>query len=339
MKLGHGGTLDPMATGVLIVGVGNGTRELQRFLNCTKTYEATILFGAATDTYDVMGKVLAKAPYDHINRRLVEEALASFRGKIMQRPPIYSALRMEGKRLYEYAREGKELPREIEARPMEVQELEIVEWLEPADHDYQWPAEEAEEEAKRVAQEIIHLHDFSNASAASSGVKNKGEMPSTDSGKRKRIADEDDDLVRSRALLSKRKEEDPSVSMSGALQGSDEEVPAACADIGTVSTIAEHVGNPASPSKGPPAVKLRMTVTSGFYVRSLSFDLGKKVGSLAIMSDLVRTRQGDFRLGHNVLEFEDIEKGEEFWGPKVESMLTAWEEATLEPGEEASIKP
>ena len=105
-----------MATGVLIMGVGKGTKQLQGFLECTKSYEATILFGAATDTYDVLGKVLRRAEYKHVTKEGVEKALAGFRGNIMQRPPIYSALRMEGKRLYEYAREGKEIPREIEER-------------------------------------------------------------------------------------------------------------------------------------------------------------------------------------------------------------------------------
>jgi len=69
-----------------------------------------------------------------------------------------------------------------------------------------------------------------------------------------------------------------------------------------------------------------MTVTSGFYVRSLCHDLGAAVGSLGIMSSLVRSRQGDFELEKNVLAFEDLEKGEDVWGPKVKSMLEEWQE-------------
>ena len=88
VKLGHGGTLDPMATGVLIVGVGNGTKDLNKFLHGTKQYTADVLFGASTDTYDTLGKVVKRAPTEHLSRETVEEALKKFRGKGKQRPPI-----------------------------------------------------------------------------------------------------------------------------------------------------------------------------------------------------------------------------------------------------------
>lgn len=341
VKLGHGGTLDPMATGVLIVGVGSGTKQLPSFLKCTKTYETTILFGAATNTYDVMGRVLAKAPYSHITRELVEDALAAFRGEIMQRPPIYSALRMDGKRLYQYAREGKEIPKEIQERPMEVKELEIVEWLEASDHDYKWPSDEAAHDEKVLAKQLFDVEVSSNP-AATLDSDNQGEKPLQSLGKRKRIIDEDDDLVKSKTP-SKRKEEDPSVCMSGALQisneESNEEAPTTIEDHESSLANTEQSSTSSPPQKGPPAVKVRMTVTSGFYVRSFSHDLGKKVGSLAMMSELVRTRQGDFRLGQNVLEYEDIGKGEECWGPKVERLLYEWDKDGSEPSEEDPSKP
>lgn len=328
MKIGHGGTLDPIATGVLIIGVGSGTKQLQSFLNCTKTYEATVLFGAATDSYDATGKMLAKAPYDHVTKQLVEDALSAFKGKIMQRPPIYSALRIEGKRLYEYAREGKEIPREIRERPMEVKELEIVEWLDASDHAYKWPSDEAGHDVKMVAQEMFHLKETSSNPATTPDSQNKSETPLPSSEKRKRIVDEDDDLVKSRTP-SKRKEEDPSVNMSGALQISDEEAPTKTEDHELSLANTEQTSNSPPPKPGPPAVKLRMTVTSGFYVRSFCYDLGKKVGSLAFMCDLVRTRQGDFTLGQNVLEYEDIGKGEECWAPKVERLLDEWRDQNV----------
>ena len=324
VRLGHGGTLDPMATGVLIVGVGNGTKHLQSFLDCTKTYEATVLFGAATDTYDVMGKVLAKAPYEHVTKQKVEDALASFRGKIMQRPPIYSALRMEGKKLYEYAREGKELPREIQERPMEVKELEIIQWLEAPDHNYQWPSEEAGVEEKLAAKEVLHLEKVNDTPADPSDGQNMTDLPSPTSGKRKRVVDEDDDLVQSTSPLLKRREEDPSLSMSGAIQSLDEPASIVVEASEPSSVMTKPVTNQPSSPQGPPAVKLRMTVTSGFYVRSLSHDLGKKVGSLAIMSELVRTRQGDFN---------EIEKGEECWGPRIERLLDDWQQNMSDPNE------
>jgi len=143
VKIGHGGTLDPLATGVLIAGVGKGTKSLQDFLLCTKVYETVVLFGTSTDTYDRVGKVLRRAPYEHITKEKVEEALGQFRGKFMQLPPLFSALKMNGKPLYEYAREGKEIPREIERREVEVLNLELVEWMEGGTHSHEAPTDEA----------------------------------------------------------------------------------------------------------------------------------------------------------------------------------------------------
>jgi len=326
VKIGHGGTLDPMATGVLIMGVGKGTKQLQGFLECTKTYEATVLFGAATDTYDVLGKVLKKAEYAHVTRGSVESALERFRGKIMQRPPLYSALRMEGKRLYEYAREGKELPKEIEKRPVEVKELEIAEWLDGGTHKYAWPKEDAEEEAKNLAEKV---HEAVAASEIEDDVSR------TNGAKRKRsLVDDDDDPVSSKKTNLK-EEVDPETLVSGGLQSPSQpvsEFPGAIIPP-TVNDQVRSVQTSPSSDQGPPAVKLRMTVTSGFYVRSLSHELGEAVGSLACMSELVRTRQGNFALGKNVLEYEILEKGEEVWAPQVEQLLDKW----IKRGDEFSV--
>ncbi|KAK3062176.1 pseudouridine synthase pus4, partial [Teratosphaeriaceae sp. CCFEE 6253] len=141
--MGHGGTLDPLATGVLILGVGAGTKALGSFLACTKSYEAVVLFGVGTDSYDTEGKVVARGAYAHVTREKVEGALGAFRGEIMQRPPIFSALRVQGKRLYEYAREGKEVPVEIQERPVTVGGVEVVEWMDGGGHGYKWPEREA----------------------------------------------------------------------------------------------------------------------------------------------------------------------------------------------------
>jgi tRNA pseudouridine55 synthase len=157
VKMGHGGTLDPLATGVLILGVGSGTKSLGNFLACTKSYEAVVLFGKATDSYDTEGKIVAKKSFDHVTKDKVEEAMKQFRGKIMQRPPIFSAIRIEGKRLYEYAREGKEVPREIEERAVQVEELEITEWMEGGTHGYHWPDAEADRAEKVFADKVLHL--------------------------------------------------------------------------------------------------------------------------------------------------------------------------------------
>ncbi|KAK2066512.1 hypothetical protein P8C59_000322 [Phyllachora maydis] len=154
VKMGHGGTLDPLATGVLILGVGKGTKQLSNFLGCTKSYETVALFGASTDTYDRVGRIIKKGDYSQVTREAVEEALKSFKGRIKQIPPLYSALKMNGKPLYEYAREGKAIPREIETREVDVAKMELVEWYKPGTHNHRWPAEEAEESEKKLVNAV-----------------------------------------------------------------------------------------------------------------------------------------------------------------------------------------
>ena len=331
VKIGHGGTLDPLATGVMIVGVGKGTKHLQGFLGCTKTYEAMVLFGAATDTYDVLGKILKKGPYQSITKEKVEAALGQYRGKIMQRPPLYSALHIDGKRLYEYAREGKELPREIEKRPVEVQELEIVEWLDGGKHSHQLPEQEAEAESKELAEKVLHFSEVVGAAGEgeSSHVK-IAENNSTSKRKRSLVESEEGDIVKKKPNLDKQ-ETDLETLMSGALDPEEDQSnpePQDGADLPSHEPKASSNSTSAPTDTGPPAVKLRMTVTSGFYVRSLSHDLGETLGSFACMSALVRTRQGQYELGENVLEYEDLDKGEEVWGPKVKGFLEEWERET-----------
>ena len=143
-----------MATGVLTIGVGKGTKVLQSFIECTKTYDAVVVFGGQTDTYDVTGKIISRGPYEHITKEMLEKALEPFRGKIEQMPPLYSALKMNGKPLYEYAREGKELPRAIEKRAVEVKELELMEFYPSGTHEYKLPAEEAGEAEIKLANAV-----------------------------------------------------------------------------------------------------------------------------------------------------------------------------------------
>lgn len=315
-----------MATGVLIMGVGKGTKDLQSFLECTKSYEATILFGGATDTYDTLGKVLRRAEYGHVTRETVKKALGRFTGKIMQRPPIYSALRVQGKRLYEYAREGKEVPTEIMERPVEVKDLQIVEWLEGGSHQYKLPEEEAEVEAQEVAEKVLNLDGVVAGASIIDGTED------VNGNKRKReLAGFEDSVVSNkRPALDQKDAPSPQMLMSGGLQIPEQN--SSKFPEPALPTSADHdcrfPPQESSPSldKGPPAVKLRMTVTSGFYVRSLSHDLGEAVGSLACMSALVRTRQGDYELGKNVLEYEVLEKGEDVWAPQIQKLLEQWDQ-------------
>ena len=122
-KVGHAGTLDPMATGVVVVAIGPVTRLIRFVQDQPKEYLATALFGVATDTLDADGAVLTREPMD-VTEKGVIEAAGRFVGRIHQIPPMVSALKHEGRRLYELAREGTVIERE--ARPVDVYELEIL---------------------------------------------------------------------------------------------------------------------------------------------------------------------------------------------------------------------
>jgi tRNA pseudouridine55 synthase len=229
--MGHGGTVDPLASGVLIVGIGRGTKSLSQYLGCTKTYETVVLFGASTDTYDRTGVVTERADCRHVTRELVEEKLEGFRGTIQQMPPVYSALKINGMRAVEYVRQGQSLPRELESREMDVEECTILDYYAPEQHAFAMPGEDQPANA--------------------------------------------------------------------------------------------------------PAVKVRLTVSSGFYVRSFAHDLGLACNTRSHMATLLRTRQADFSTSHTpdtpdllcTLTFADLEAGEDVWGAKLRPQLEKWVEA------------
>lgn len=126
IKVGHGGTLDPLASGVLIIGVGTGTKKLSYYLGeCTKTYETRAVLGQSTTTGDSEGEVLTRTEVDHVTLDDLKKAAVKFVGKSKQTPPIYSALKVNGKPLYEYAREGIPLPKAIKARDVTVELFEV----------------------------------------------------------------------------------------------------------------------------------------------------------------------------------------------------------------------
>ena len=122
-RIGHGGTLDPMATGVLPVFVGRATRGVEFFEHAEKTYETLLLPGLTTDTEDVTGTVLQKRQ-GSLTERDVEAVLPRFRGEILQVPPMYSALKVNGQKLCDLARKGKEVARK--PRPITIHELEFL---------------------------------------------------------------------------------------------------------------------------------------------------------------------------------------------------------------------
>jgi len=128
-RVGHAGTLDPAATGVLPVCLGQGTRVTEYLVDAAKTYRAQIELGVATDTYDASGKITEQGDPSGISREQVESALASFRGTIQQIPPMYSAVKHLGQPLYKLARSGIEVERK--SRRAEIYRLEITDWQLP----------------------------------------------------------------------------------------------------------------------------------------------------------------------------------------------------------------
>ena len=124
-RIGHGGTLDPMATGVLPVFVGRGTRGVEFFEHAEKAYETVLQLGITTDTEDISGEVLEKRDV-HISETEFTEILSQFRGKIMQVPPMYSALKVNGQKLCDLARKGKTVERQ--PREIEIFELTMLEF-------------------------------------------------------------------------------------------------------------------------------------------------------------------------------------------------------------------
>jgi tRNA pseudouridine55 synthase len=127
-KAGHTGTLDPFATGLLPLCFGEATKFSQDLLEADKTYETTVHLGISTNTGDTEGEAIATAEVN-VTREQIDAALAQFRGPIMQVPPMYSALKRDGKAYYEYAREGITLERE--ARPVTIHQLEFVSYEAP----------------------------------------------------------------------------------------------------------------------------------------------------------------------------------------------------------------
>ncbi|KAL7411267.1 pseudouridine synthase, partial [Mrakia frigida] len=249
-KIGQGGTLDPLADGVLVVGLGKGTKELGRFLLCSKEYRTVGILGCSTDSYDSDGAIVDTAPWEHLTRQDVENVLDRFRGEILQTPPIYSALKMDGKPLYEYARSNTPLPRPIEARKQIVHELVLESWQEARTeeggegHGFRWPEKVLGKEEREVLE------------------------------KSKKLMDDAEKVPSSTTASTESKPVPSSSSSSSTLPPS-------------TSTTKRVI---------PPVFTLRMTVSSGTYVRSIVHDIAQALNSAAHVVVLTRTRQGEFSL-------------------------------------------
>ncbi len=124
LKVGHTGTLDPLATGVVVVCTGKKTKLIDQLQQHTKEYVATLQLGATTPSYDLEKPIDKTYPTEHITRALIDEVLPRFRGEIWQTPPTFSAVKIDGKRAYEYARKGQDV--EIKPKLLVIDELEVL---------------------------------------------------------------------------------------------------------------------------------------------------------------------------------------------------------------------
>ena len=126
LKVGHAGTLDPLATGVMIICTGRATKRIEEFQYQVKEYIATIQLGATTPSYDLEHEIDKKYPFEHITEELVKETLKDFIGEINQIPPAFSAVKVDGKRAYDLARKGKEV--NLKPRLLVIDEIELLDY-------------------------------------------------------------------------------------------------------------------------------------------------------------------------------------------------------------------
>lgn len=129
IKVGHAGTLDPLATGVLLVCVGKATKMVEALQAETKEYVADIMLGATTPSFDMEHPVDATYPWEHVTREMAEKALADLSGERLQTPPVYSAKMIDGRRAYDYAREGEEV--EMRRALINIYAMELLEFAPP----------------------------------------------------------------------------------------------------------------------------------------------------------------------------------------------------------------
>ncbi|MDD4971131.1 MAG: tRNA pseudouridine(55) synthase TruB [Paludibacter sp.] len=129
LKVGHAGTLDPLATGVMILCTGKSTKLIESFQYQTKEYIATLELGATTPSFDLELPVDGTYPTEHITREMVDEIIPKFLGEIQQVPPAYSAVKVDGKRAYDYARNGQEI--ELKSKLLVIDDIEVLDFSLP----------------------------------------------------------------------------------------------------------------------------------------------------------------------------------------------------------------
>lgn len=154
LKVGHAGTLDPLASGVMILCTGKCTKLIDQLQAGTKEYVATLRLGCTTPSFDAEHPIDAIYPTSHITQAAVEEALSQFRGSIWQVPPVYSACKVEGRRAFDYIRQGEEV--ELKAKELVIDEIELLDLHLPE----QGLVSPHADEVAKMAREDIHIKDY-----------------------------------------------------------------------------------------------------------------------------------------------------------------------------------
>ncbi|CAO1625174.1 unnamed protein product [Sympodiomycopsis kandeliae] len=294
-KIGQGGTLDPLASGVLVIGIGNGTKQLQSYLDCAKTYKSVGLLGSSTTSYDSQDPIMTRTEHTHVTPELITELLPYFTGPLMQYPPLYSAVKMDGRKLFDYARNNIPLPRPIEPREIEVTKLELLDWFTPDQHQFKGSQTELPEEEKKLVGRVKEMvgqkegqgdtvvHIDENVLAQSQPAQQQAEQA--------HAAEHSEQPEQPEQPKTSEQCEQPVITAETADAHADQSPEQTAAEPSAGSSSEQQ---PPSSSSSPCAFRLGMTVSSGTYVRSIIHDVGLACNSSAHVVELRRTRQGEW---------------------------------------------
>ncbi|KAF8939201.1 hypothetical protein BGZ47_008269 [Haplosporangium gracile] len=293
VKIGHGGTLDPLARGIVVVGMGTGCKKLHNMSGSSKVYIAEARLGFSSTTLDSTGSLVDQQPTDHITKERLLDALQAFKGEISQTPPLYSALNMDGKRLYDYAREGIPLPREIPSRKVQIHGLDLLSY--PDKSTLPDPCLQG----FGFQLDAVSVKAFVSDSSV---VNNSGNDNDKSTAGPNDVAE---GIQEERKTFRPKKFADPTL------------------------TDPTHVPIP------PPTIgdknlyfHIRVHCSSGTYIRTLIADIATHLGTVGLMTDLLRVEQSGYRLGEpatlEMRECEDLEKVEE----AIQAGNQIWDERT-----------
>ncbi|KAF9103615.1 hypothetical protein BGX29_003133 [Mortierella sp. GBA35] len=289
VKIGHGGTLDPLARGIVVVGMGTGCKKLHKMSGSSKVYIAEGRLGFSSTTLDSTGSLVDQKPTDHVTKERLLDALQAFKGEISQTPPLYSALNMDGKRLYDYAREGIPLPREIPSRKVQIYGLDLFSYPDnitvpdPSLQSFGFQIDTVTPDSMKDTIQSTH---------ASDDLKTTTTTTTAEDGEND---DEEESKFRPKEIS------DPTL------------------------TDPNHIPVP-SKSHGGLYFHIRVHCSSGTYIRTLIADIAAHLGTVGLMTDLLRVEQSGYRLGGEatleMTECEDLERVEE----AIQAGNRIWEE-------------